>query len=59
MTKDQILTNLDRIKADLEAIIDEANIFLTGYAVDAVELARDAVCHAIDLVTQAKDRRVT
>lgn len=58
MTKEKILTDLDRIKADLEAISDEANIFLTGYAGNAVELARDAVCHAIDLVNQAKDRRV-
>lgn len=57
MTKDQILTDLEGIKAKLE-ICEADSQELTGYAHQAIDLAWQAVCHAIDLITQAKDRRV-
>jgi hypothetical protein len=55
MTKDEMVISLEIIKKQLECIEQAAQFGLKGYAGNAVDLAWEAVCHAIDLVNVSEE----
>ena len=57
--KAEILAKLQRIAAELEALADECKTTLKGYADGAVELANQAVCHAIDVANMSEPAKHT
>ena len=48
-TVDGVIDALERIIAELESIEEDCKIHRMGYCDGAVELARNAVCHSLDL----------
>jgi hypothetical protein len=55
MTKDEIVIWLETTKSQLDDIACFAKYNLKGYAGDAIDLAYEAVCHAIDLVNVSEE----
>ena len=59
MTPEQhnIVAQLDDIKTILEDLVSEADVKLKGYAAGAIDVAVEAVSHAIDLVRISEEIR--
>ena len=55
MTKAEILAELNAVKTILEDLHWEAEQLLKGYGPQAIQLAMEAMCHAIDLVGVAEE----
>jgi hypothetical protein len=55
VSKQSIINDLEAIKEQLERCEADAQE-LTGYSHQAIDLAWQTVCHAIDLVRQAYER---
>ena len=55
-TQHNIVTKLDDVKTILEDLVTEAEVKLKGYAAGAIDVAVEAVSHAIDLVRISEER---
>ncbi len=56
-TVDGVIDALERIIAELESIEEDCKIHRMGYCDGAVELARNAACHSLDLAMLFKSSR--
>jgi hypothetical protein len=56
MQKTELIGRLLKVVNELETLEAAAKILLKGYGSDAIEVSGRLVCHAIDLVSVAKER---
>lgn len=57
MRKTELIERLEKVKAELESLESETKQSMKGYCGRAVELAWEAVCLAVDLVSVSEESK--